>query len=161
MERVDHLDRSLLLKHCKPKRKDSIPFSLTYNPVLPKIKEIVNKHWHRLSIDSSFKEIFNDLQPTITFHKNTSLKQLIGTNTISNNQKFLTPTQTTTLGQCTPCHTSQLLCCQQVFKTTTFTYIYIWIKKTHLINNLFKITNLSLLFRSLINVKINFKQKYR
>ena len=44
IERVDHLDRSLLLKHCKPKHKDTIPFSLTYNPVLPNIKEIINKH---------------------------------------------------------------------------------------------------------------------
>ena len=26
IERVDHLDTSLLLKHCKPKRKDAIPF---------------------------------------------------------------------------------------------------------------------------------------
>ena len=26
IERVDHLDRSLLLKHCKPKRKDTIPY---------------------------------------------------------------------------------------------------------------------------------------
>ena len=44
IETVDHLDRSLLLKHCKPKRKDSVPFSVTYNPVLPNIKEVTNKH---------------------------------------------------------------------------------------------------------------------
>ena len=54
IERFDHLDRSLLLKHCKPKRKDSIPFSVTYSPVLPNIKEIINKHWHILSIGNSF-----------------------------------------------------------------------------------------------------------
>ena len=42
-ERVNHLDIKLLLKHCKPKREDSIPFSVTYNPVLPNIKEIINK----------------------------------------------------------------------------------------------------------------------
>ena len=82
IERVDHIDRSLLLKHCKPKRKDSIPFLLTYNPVLPNIKEIINKHWHILSINSNFKEIFNNLQPKTAFRKNTSLKQLIGTNAI-------------------------------------------------------------------------------
>ena len=51
-----------------------------------------------LSIDSNFKEIFNNLQPMIALRKNTSLKQLIGTNTIRNNQTFLTPTQTTTTG---------------------------------------------------------------
>ena len=115
------MDRSLLPKNCKPKRKDSIPFSVTYNSVLPNIKEIINKHWHILNIDSSFKEIFNSSQLMIAFRKNTSLKQLIGTNTIRNNQKFLTPTQTTTAGQCTPCYTSRSLCCQQVLKTTTFT----------------------------------------
>ena len=95
IERVDHLDRSLLLKHCKPKHKDTIPFSLTYNPVLPNIKEIINKYWHILSINITFKEIFSNLQ-LIAFRKNTSLKELIGTNTIGNNQKFLTPMQTTT-----------------------------------------------------------------
>ena len=46
IETVDHLDRSLLLKNCKPKRKDSIPFSVTYNSVLPNIKKIINKHWY-------------------------------------------------------------------------------------------------------------------
>ena len=57
----------------------------------------------------------------ISFHKSTSLKQLIGTSTIRNNQKLLTPTQITTAGKCTPCYTSRSLCCQQVLKTTTFT----------------------------------------
>ena len=121
IERVDNLDRSLLLKDCEPKRKDTISFSLTYDSVLPKIKKIINKHWHILSIDSSFKEIFNNLQPMIAFRKNSSLKQLIGTNTIRKNQKFLTPTLTTTTGQCTPFCTSRSLCCQQVLETTTFT----------------------------------------
>ena len=37
----------------------------------------------------------------IAFCKNTSLKQLIGTNTIRNNEIFPTPTQTTTARQCT------------------------------------------------------------
>ena len=93
----------------------------TYSPVQPNIKEIIHKHWHILSIDITFKEIFNNLQRMIAFRKNTSLKRLIGVNTIRNNQKFLTPTQTTTTGQCTPCYTSRSLCCQQVLKTTTFT----------------------------------------
>ena len=47
----------------------------------------------------------------IAFHKNTSLKELIGTNTIRNNKKILTPTETTTASQCTPCYTSRSLCC--------------------------------------------------
>ena len=59
----------------------------------------------------------------LAFCKATSLKQLKETNTITNNQKFLTPTQTTITGQCTPCYTSRSLCCQQVLKTTTFASI--------------------------------------
>ena len=98
VEKVDQLDRSLLLKHCKLKSKDSILFSVTYNPVLPNIEEIINKHWHILSMGSSVKEIFSNLQSMIAFRKNTSLKQLTGTNTIRNNQKFLAPTQTTNAG---------------------------------------------------------------
>ena len=120
-ERVEHLGRSLLLKNRKPKRNDSIPFSVTYNSVLPNIKEIINKQWYILNSDITFKEIFNSLQPMIAFGKNTSLKPLIGTNTIKNNQKFLTATQTITAGQCNPCYTSRSLCCQQVLETTTFT----------------------------------------
>ena len=89
--------------------------------MLPNIKDIINKHWHILNIDISFKEIFNSSQLMITFHKNTSLKQLTGTNTIRNNQKNLTPTHTATAGQCTPCYTNRSLCHQQVLKTTTFT----------------------------------------
>ena len=85
------------------------------------IKEIINKLWHILSIDSSFKDIFNNLEAMIAFRKNTSLKQLAGTNTIRSNQKFLTPTQTTSAGQCTPCYTGQPFCCQQALKTKTFT----------------------------------------
>ena len=42
IEGVDHLDRSLLSKHCKPKRKDRILFPIIYNPVLPNIKEMIN-----------------------------------------------------------------------------------------------------------------------
>ena len=102
----------ILLKHCKPKRKDTIPFSLTSSQVLPNIKEITNKHWRILSIDSSFKAILNNLQPMIAFPKNTSVKKLIGTNTIRKNKKFITPTQTKTTDQCIARYTSRSLCCK-------------------------------------------------
>ena len=72
IERVDHQDRSLLLllKNCKPKCKDSVPFLVTCNSVLPNIKEIINKHSHILNIDSTFKKIFNSLKLMIAFSKN-------------------------------------------------------------------------------------------
>ena len=79
-----------------------------------------------MNIDSSFKEIFNSSQLMIAFRKNTSLKQLIGititiTTIIRNNQILLTPTQTATAGECTPCYTSRSLCCKEVLKIKTFT----------------------------------------
>ena len=98
IERVDYLDRSLLLKQCKSKCKDLIPFSVTYNPALPNIKKIIYMQWHTLSMNSSFRKAFKNIQPMIAFRKNTSLKQLIATTTINNNHKFPTPTQKTTTG---------------------------------------------------------------
>ena len=52
------------------------------------------------------------------FRKIASLKQLIVTNTIKNNQKFPTRIQATTTGQCTSCYTSRSLYYQQVHKIT-------------------------------------------
>ena len=115
IERVDHPDRSLLLKHCKSK--------LAYILVLLNKKEIRNKHQHMLSVSSSFKEIFNNIQPMIAFRKKTSLKQLVEKKKKSN-QGFFTPARTirtTTAGQFTPFYTIQSLCCQQFLKTATFT----------------------------------------
>ena len=40
-----------------------------------------------MTIDGKFKEIFSSSQLMIAFRKNKNLKQLIGTNTIRNNQK--------------------------------------------------------------------------
>ena len=58
------------IDHCKPKWKDSVPFLVTCNSVLPNIKEIINKHSHILNIDSTFKKIFNSLKLMIAFSKN-------------------------------------------------------------------------------------------
>ena len=88
--------------------------------MLPNIKEIINKHWQTLNMDSSFKEVFNSLQLMIAFRKNTILKRVMGTNTIRNNQISHTYT-TATAGQCTTCYTILSLCCQQLLKITTST----------------------------------------
>ena len=52
--------------------------------------------------------------------KNTSLRQIIGTNTISHNQKLLKVKQNVTKGECIPCTIPQCLSCQQIIATTTF-----------------------------------------
>ena len=80
-----------------------MPFLVTYNPVLPNIKEIINKHWNILSINRSFKETYNNVQPMVAFRENVNLKQLIGINKIKSSQNVFTYTQTATTDQCTPC----------------------------------------------------------
>ena len=45
-------------------------------------------HWHILNINNTFGNVLK-ATPVIDFRKNTSLRQIIGTNTISHNQKLL------------------------------------------------------------------------
>ena len=99
IERVVHLERSLLLKNSKPKSKDSILFFVTYNSVLPNVKEIINKHLHNLNLDSSFKEIFgtHDSFPQkhkleTTYRNKHNTKQSNISNTyINNNRRSMYP----------------------------------------------------------------------
>ena len=56
----------------------------------------------------------------IAFHENASLRQIIGTNTISHNQKLLKVKQNVTKVECIPCNTSRCLSYQQIIATTTF-----------------------------------------
>ena len=58
--------------------------------------------------------------PVIAFRKNTSLKQIIGTNTIRDNEKLLKVKENATKGECIQCNTSRCLSCQQIVATTTF-----------------------------------------
>ena len=86
-------------------QKNVTPFSMTYGPTLPNMREIVNKHWHMLNIRSTFRNV-SKATPVIAFHKNTSLSQIIGTNTISHNQKLLKVKQNVTKVECIPWNVS-------------------------------------------------------
>ena len=46
------------------------------------------KHWHVLNINNTFGNVFK-ATPVIAFRKNTSLRQIIGTNTTRHNQKLV------------------------------------------------------------------------
>ena len=54
----------------------------------------------------------------IAFRKGISLKQLIGTNTIHNNEKL--KKLKIIIIKCVPCNSTHCLCCQQLISTTTF-----------------------------------------
>ena len=48
------------------------------------------------------------------------MKQLIGTNTIHNNEKLIKTKNNHHTGKCVPCNATRCLCCQQLISTTTF-----------------------------------------
>ena len=68
--------------------KQYISLSATYSRALPNLKDILTKHLHILQANQSCKKVFSTL-PIIAFRKATSLKQIIGTNIIHNNEKLI------------------------------------------------------------------------
>ena len=86
-QKVEQLDRKQLLHHQKHHNKQCIPLSVKYSQALPNLKDILTKHWHILQANQSSKKSFSML-PIIAFRKGTSVKQIIGTNTIHNNEKL-------------------------------------------------------------------------
>ena len=119
IHKVDQLDRKQQLLH-QQKRHDRqcIPLSVTYSRTLPNLKYIITRHWHMLQANESCKETFSTL-PIIAFRKSTSLKQIIGTNTIHNNEKLIKTKNNHHTGKCIPCNSRRSLCCQQLISTTT------------------------------------------
>ena len=97
--------------------KQCIPLSVTYSRALPKLKDIITKHWHILQANQSCKETFSTL-PIIAFRKGTSLKQIIGTNTIHNNEKLTKIKNNHHVGKCVPCNSTRCFYCQQLISTT-------------------------------------------
>ena len=57
--------------------------------------------------------------PIIAFRKSTSLKQIIGTNTIHNNEKLIKTKNNNHTGKYIPCNSTRSLCCQQLISTAT------------------------------------------
>ena len=119
IQKVDQLDRKQLLHQQKRHDKQCIPLSVTYSRSLPNLKDIITKHWHILQANQSCKETFSTL-PIIAFRKGTSLKQIIGTNTIHNNEKLIKTKINHHTGKCVPCNSTRCLCCQQLISTAIF-----------------------------------------
>ena len=84
IEKIDNLERSTLLNKTNAVQKNVIPFPVTYSPTLPNIREVISKHCHILNIKNIFGNVVK-ATPAIAFRKNTSLRQIIGTSTISHN----------------------------------------------------------------------------
>ena len=72
--RSKNLERSTLLDKTDSKRRNVIPFSVTFSRTLPNIRKKISI----IHSEMKFKAI-------IGFRKNTSLRQIIGTNVMSHN----------------------------------------------------------------------------
>ena len=105
-------EREQLLKEKKKETATNIPLSLKYNRTLPKIKEIVMKHWHLLHINPNVTEIFQN-PPILAFCRNKNLRDIIGTKLIANGKikrKFTSKIQV----KYTSClANNRTLCCKQ------------------------------------------------
>ena len=114
--KVDQLNR----KHLHQQKLDEycIPLLVTYSQAFPALKDILSKHWH-IKGKSKLKKTFSTL-PIIAFRKDTSLKQITGTNTIHNNEKPIKNKNSYHTAKCAPCNSTWCLCFQQLISTTTF-----------------------------------------
>ena len=119
IKKVDNLGKSALLNKTNAVRKNVVLFSVTYNPTLPNIWWIINENWHILNISNTFGNVLK-ATAAIAFHKNASLRHIIGTNTISHNWKLLKVKQNMSKEECKSCNTSRWLSCQKIIATTTF-----------------------------------------
>ena len=109
--------RKDLLENKKKKPSSRIPLVVTYNRTLPRLGPIINKHWHILQLDPKMAEKFSE-RPVLEYRQCKNLRDLIGSNKISNN-KVVKPTRNP--GECKPCLLrSDCQCCKQINKTNTF-----------------------------------------
>ena len=120
-QRLSEIERDALLTP-KSKEKDQkrIPFITTYNKTLPNLKQIINKHWHLLQINSNLRTAFEQ-EPLIAYRRNKNFGDLIGSKKMLDGRVVRENNSKKQL-YCRPCLTRRdNICCEQVLKTNTFT----------------------------------------
>ena len=121
-ERAMSLDRKIMLENKeKPSTQRNLPLVLTFNKTLSDIKNVIDKHWHILSINENLRKVF-DKRQFIAYGRNTNLHQLIGGNRIFKNKVLLKNTKhAKQSGHSSPCLSRiNNLCSKQVKQTKTF-----------------------------------------
>ena len=85
-QRLPKIERNgSLAPKLKEKDQNRIPFVLTYTKTLPNVKQIINKHWHLLQINSNLRTAFEQ-EPIIAYGRNKNLGDLIGGKKILDNK---------------------------------------------------------------------------
>ena len=110
----------LELLHPPPKEEKPMPLTLvtTFNKALPSLKNIIDKNWNILQINSGISETFKS-KPLVAYRRNPNLQQLIGGHRVENGKVVKRITKT--VGLCTPCRSKRgNKCCKQMKTTSTF-----------------------------------------
>ena len=86
MQLLSEIERNALLApKSKEEHQNRVPFVLPNNKTLPNVKQIINKHWHLLQINSNLRTAFKQ-EPIIAYRRNKNLGDLIGSNKILDNK---------------------------------------------------------------------------
>ena len=117
IQKVDHFHRKQLLHQQKCHDKQYMPLSVTYSRALPNLKYIQTKHGYILQINQSCEKTFSTF-PVKAFTKDTSLKQIIGTNNTHNKEKLIKTENNHHTRKCVLCNSTRCLCCRQLISTT-------------------------------------------
>lgn len=87
-----------------------LPLIVTYSRTLPNIKEIIRNHWSIWKSNKSLEKTFS-IELVIAFHKNKTLKEVNGGNTIQKDKNI--NNQATNVKRNVQCVVIRSMCCLQ------------------------------------------------
>ena len=87
-----------------------LPLIVTYSRTLPNIKEIIRNHWSIWKSNKSLEKTFS-IELVIAFHKNKTLKEVNGGNTIQKDKNI--NKQATNVKRNVQCVVIRSMCCLQ------------------------------------------------
>ena len=114
--------RETTLQKTLKERTIRIPLVTTFNSTLPQIGKILRERWDILNIKPKLRALFPE-PPIIAFRRCKNLREIIGSNTITNNKVFRKEAKNQIAKYCSPCNTSRSLCCNSVIETNSFTSV--------------------------------------
>ena len=112
--------RRLLTLKLKEKGQKRIPLVLKYNKTLLSVKQIINKHWHLLQINSNLRNAFTQ-ESLIAYRGNKNLGDLIGSKQILDGEVLHENNRKKQLYSRPYLNRRDNNCCQQDLETNTFT----------------------------------------
>ena len=111
IERARQQKREDLLSYRPKSESNVLPFVLTYHSDLPKVRDIVNKHWPIIDSSSTLSEIFTE-RPTMAYRRPKSLRDLLVCAKLKPNMRDDEP-----LGKTRPCGKARCKTCKLITPT--------------------------------------------